>query len=342
LLADLNVDKFLSNKPLAITLAGLEELRAHITARLALFDAGPRAFVEMRAADRNSPSRGRPRAGAVGVIQIRGAISQHPNTTESGDFASTEDIAYQLRALMADPEVSSILLDIDSPGGTTYGVSELANEIRSARATKPIVAVANSVAASAAYWIASAADQVYVTPGGMVGSIGVYWVHFDFSESFAADGIKPTILYSGEHKVDGNPYQPLGEDVKTRIQSQIAETYDMFIADVAKGRGVPASTVRDGYGQGDILSAKEAKAAGMVDGIYTYEQAVQKAATLRPVSDSGPAAAALNIDFNADELPQADPEGEHEENKGEPAALARLRLRRLADRARCDATLVEV
>ncbi|WP_052688250.1 S49 family peptidase [Xanthomonas sp. MUS 060] len=97
-----------------------------------------------------------------------------------------------LRQALADDTVSQILIDIDSPGGSVYGVAELADQIQSARSIKPVVAVANSLAASAAYWIGCAAGELYVTPGGEVGSIGVWQAHFDYSQALAADGVTPT------------------------------------------------------------------------------------------------------------------------------------------------------
>ncbi len=346
MLSNLNVDRFLADKPLAITASGLEELRVHILGRLALFDADPRAFVEMRAAERATPKSGRKAQGSVGIIQIRGAISQHPNTGESaGDFASTDDVSAALRAMADDPDIGSIVLDFDSPGGTIFGVPELAAQIREARARKPIVAVANSLMASAAYWLGAQADQLYVTPGGIVGSIGVYGMHQDISKAAENEGVKFTLISAGKHKVDGNPYEPLPDDVRERMQARIDEAYDMFIKDVARGRGVSEAEVRNGYGEGDIVTAKQAKALGMVDGIYTLEQAIARAATMRPAPSSGPAAAVLiDEDIHTDDV--ADSDNREAEQEAERTAgaqrLGRLRLLKLQDRAAAHCAVVEV
>lgn len=344
MLSSLNVDRFLADKPLAITASGLEELRVHILARLALFDAGPRAFVEMRAAERATPKSGRKAHGAVGVIQIRGAITQHANTGESaGDFASTDDVSAVLKAMIDDPEIGSILLDIDSPGGTVFGVPELAAQIREARARKPIVALANSLMASAAYWLGAQADQLYVTPGGIVGSIGVYGIHQDISKAADNEGVKFTLISAGKHKVDGNPYEPLPDDVRERMQARINETYDAFIKDVARGRGVSEADVRGGYGEGDIVTAKQARALGMVDGIYTFDQALARAATMRPAQGSGPAAATLIDDEIHAEVAGDNREDEQEAERAAGAQrMARLRLLKLQDRAAADRAVVEV
>jgi ClpP class serine protease len=95
---------------------------------------------------------------------------------------------------VADDNVRAIVLNIDSPGGSIFGTEELFNKIMAARGSKPITAVVNSVAASAAFWIASAADEIVITPGGMIGSVGVYMVHTDLSAAIAEDGVKETFI----------------------------------------------------------------------------------------------------------------------------------------------------
>ena len=128
---------------------------------------------------------------------------------------------------------------LDSPGGSVYGVSELADEIMNARAQKPVIAIANSLAASAAYWIGCSASELYVTPGGEVGSIGVWQAHFDYSQALAAEGVTPTLISAGKYKVEGNPYAPLGEDALGFMQSRVDDYYAVFTKSVARGRGVP-------------------------------------------------------------------------------------------------------
>lgn len=341
MLSTVSVDKFLVDKPLALTLSGLEELRAHIEARLSLFDADPRGAAQQFAAEvtnRAQPGRGRPRAGATGVIPIRGTISQHMQDDLSSMLfggASTEAVSAQLREFLADDSISNIVLDIDSPGGTTFGVAELAQEIRESRGKKPIVAIANSLAASAAYWLGAQADQFYVTPGGIVGSIGVYGMHTDISKALEIEGVAVTLISAGKNKTEGNPYEPLADDARARFQARIDETYDMFIHDVAKGRGVPEASVRGGYGEGSVVTASQAKKLGMVDGIYTLDQAIAKASTLRVASAGAPAAAAF---AEADEPtePESDDEPTPPQVDEEGAARAD-RMRAKAFRARAAA-----
>ncbi len=192
--------------------------------------------------------------------------------------ATTEGIAQQLREFMADESIRSIVLDIDSPGGSVNGITELATEIYKASADKPIFAIANAGAYSAAYWLGSSArGGFYATPSGGVGSIGVITVHQDVSKMAEAEGVKTTLITAGKHKGAGNQFEPLDDETRARVQARVDDLYDIFVKDISRGRGVPEATVRNGYGEGDVLTARKALAAGMVDGIKTFDQVVQLA-----------------------------------------------------------------
>lgn len=291
------IERLLANRPLAMTDAALEELRIHIAAQAAFFNTDPQGAAAAFAADvanRAAPRAGRPATGAVGVIQIRGSITQHKASDLSAALfggASTEGIAEQLDALLADETVGSILLDIDSGGGQIFGVEALGQKIRAARTKKPIAALANSVMASAAYWLGSQADQVWAAPGAIVGSIGVFSLHQEASEAAKTLGIKTTVIRAGKFKAVANPWEPLPDDAREREQARVDAAYEIMTREIARGRGVPQATVKGAaYGEGDILEAVEAKRAGVVDGIYTYEQALAKVRTLRPAAESDLAA----------------------------------------------------
>ena len=219
----------------------------------------------------------RPSAGSVQVIPIFGVISQRLSMmSEMSGGTSTERIAAAFSQAVNDPAVGSIVLQIDSPGGGVYGVAELSDQIRAARSSKPIVAVADAQAASAAYWIASAADEISVTPSGEVGSIGVWTAHEDWSQALAAEGIAVSLISAGKYKVEGNPYEPLGEDARAAIQSRVDDYYKLFTGAVAKGRGVSVSDVRAGFGEGRMVGAQEAVKLGMADRVETMDQAVSR------------------------------------------------------------------
>jgi signal peptide peptidase SppA len=219
-------------------------------------------------------------AGAgIAVLPLYGVITQRGNMVEdiSGPGStSTQKFTSALRQVLADDTVAQILIDIDSPGGSVYGVSELAAEIMKARTQKPVVAVANSLAASAAYWIGCAAGEFYVTPGGEVGSIGVWQAHFDYSKALEGDGVKPTLISAGKFKVEGNPYVPLDLEALSFMQSRVDDYYNAFAKGVAKGRGLTVNDVREGMGEGRVLGADAALAAKMVDGVATFDEVLAK------------------------------------------------------------------
>jgi len=201
--------------------------------------------------------------GMVGVINIHGVIAQHARQVDnvSGPGGtSCERVSLALRQAMADPNIGSIVFNIDSPGGNVFGVQALAAEIFAARGKKRMVAQANSLMASAAYWIGSAADEIVVTPGGQVGSIGVVALHEDWSVAAEKAGVKYTFIHAGKFKVEGNSLQPLGEEAQAAIQADVDAYYRDFVRAVAKHRGVGVRDVLDGFGQ-----ARTVKDAGAVD-----------------------------------------------------------------------------
>lgn len=267
--------------------------RLHLTSRraawsideqaLAWLDAETHARLlaeQAAAATQHSPAAAAGEAeakGATAIISLRGMITPFG----SGLLAllglgggGLEAFRCALRKALTDEEVGSIVLNIDSPGGLVDLVPETAAEIREARGTKPIVAVANTMAASAAYYLASQADEVVVTPSGMVGSIGVLIRHDDLSGRMEQMGVKTTLIYAGKYKVEGNPFEPLSKEAKAALQGDVDELYGMFVADVAAGRNVDEQAVRDGFGQGRVILAQEAVKMGLADKVATLEETI--------------------------------------------------------------------
>jgi capsid assembly protease len=215
----------------------------------------------------------------VAIIPLLGTIVPRMGTlAEFSGATSVQRTALAFRAALNDPDVGSIVFDVDSPGGQVGGVEELAQEIFGARGNKPVTAVANTLAASAAYWLASAADELVITPSGEVGSIGVFAMHEDVSEALEREGVKVQLIAAGKYKVEGNPFQPLTEEARTAIQERVEEYYDAFVTAVARGRGVKKGDVRDGFGQGRVVGAKTAVSLGMADRVGTLEQTVSRMA----------------------------------------------------------------
>ena len=149
------------------------------------------------------------------------------------------------------------------------------------------MAIANSLAASGAYWIASQADELVVTTGGMVGSIGIVMVHEDWSKANEMAGVKPTYLTAGKYKAEGNFDEPLGDGAREFLQGQLREYYGLFASAVARGRRTTPDRVSSGYGEGRVLTAQMALKAGMVDRVETFEQTL---AVVAGGGNRGPAA----------------------------------------------------
>jgi signal peptide peptidase SppA len=213
----------------------------------------------------------------VAVLSLHGPIVPRASFfTKTSGLASVEEFQASFRAALADDAVRAILIDIDSPGGDASLIPELSAEILAARGQKPIVAMANTWAASAAYHIAVSADEIVVTPSGEVGSIGVWTAHDDISAKQEKDGVKTTLVSAGKYKVERNPFEPLDDAAKSYMQEQVDETYATFLSDVAKGRGVPVGEVRSGYGEGRMVKAKKALDLGMVDRIATYDETLAR------------------------------------------------------------------
>jgi signal peptide peptidase SppA len=248
---------------LALRAAGGSLTDGEIQARIEAAAVGPRA--------------GGGRDGAVAVVPLYGVISPRMNLMSAMSGGTTaEGFVRSFRAALADPEVTGILIDVDSPGGNVQGITEAAAVVREARGQKPIVAMANHDAYSAAYWIASQADEVVVSPSGGVGSIGIIGAHQDISEAQAKAGVKTTLISAGKYKTEGNPYEPLGDEARAEMQRRADAFMSIFAGDVAKGRGTAVAKVRSDFGQGRTVLAKDALAAGMVDRIDTFENTVRR------------------------------------------------------------------
>lgn len=245
--------------------------------------------VEARRADTTQRAGG----GAVAVLPFYGVCVQRTSAVDdvSGSgLMSMQRFSAGFRAALADDSVGAIVIDMDSPGGSVFGVQELGNEIFNARGQKRVVTVANSLAASAAYWIGSQASEFYITPGGEAGSIGVFAAHSDYSQALQKEGVNTTLVSAGKYKVEGNPYGPLSDEARAHMQGRIDTYYGAFTRAVARGRNVDVATVRDSMGQGRVFGAQDAKAANMVDGLMTLDDVIRQ--TARAVGGKGKSRAA--------------------------------------------------
>lgn len=241
--------------------------------------------------------------GSIAVIAIRGTIVQRADQLglcEGG--TSTEDISLALRMAMADSTVGQVILHQHSPGGSVYGVEELGDEIREMRKDKPIVGFISSLSASACYWIGSQCSELYVTPGGEAGSIGVWSAHQNIKAYLEKEGIDIKLISAGRFKTEGHPYDALSDEAEAFMQSRVDDYYAAFTNAVAKGRGVPVAQVRDGMGQGRVLGAQAALAEGMVDGVMTFNDLVRKMQKDAKAASRPNRAAQMNREIDALEL----------------------------------------
>lgn len=213
----------------------------------------------------------------IAVIPVHGTIAHRMNMMNSvSGGVSTEALGNQIEVFSNDPNISTIILDIDSPGGAVSGVEELGNQIFNARDKVHIVASANSLAASAAYWLGSQAHEFVVTPSGEVGSIGVIAIHESVFRTKETQGRDITVIKAGKFKADTSPLEPLSEEAHAFIQERVDERYDSFVSAVAKGRDVTTDTVINKFGEGRIVGAKSALSKGMVDGIETLNETISR------------------------------------------------------------------
>jgi len=252
---------------------------AQVLARRLAGEELPRA--ELEAALVNRKNLPQPRAGTISVIPIYGVLAPRMNLfSEISGGTSYQKIASQLHEAMGDKTVKTIVLDIDSPGGSVAGNPELARELMQARTKKPIVAVGQYTMASAAYHIAAAATEISAAPSAQVGSIGTYGIHDDLSEALKQIGIKRTFISAGEGKTWGNSAEPLGVEAQARLQAAVDDAYGMFVTNVVRGRGqgMTEERVRDEW-KAHVYSAAEAKRLGLIDRVETLDQAITRLLT---------------------------------------------------------------
>ena len=217
------------------------------------------------------------RVNTVAVLPLFGTIFPRANLmTDISGATSAERFGAQFDQLLKDPNVGAIVIDVNSPGGQVGGIEELSQKIFDARGQKPIIAVANHLMASAAYWIGTSADELVVSPSSEVGSIGVFAVHEDMSAALEQAGLKVSIIREGKFKAEGNPYEPLSEEARAAIQARVSEIYDAFVSSVARNRAVNAAAVRAGFGEGRVVGAQEAVKLGMADRIATLEDTITR------------------------------------------------------------------
>lgn len=246
--------------------------------------------------DHTAFANGRPSAGALGdrlgraydrhnvrpfdmvdnvaVIPIEGTLVQKGSWIgESSGETSYEGLQTQIARAQSRDEVKGAVFEVDSFGGMVNGAFETATAIRKLSAEKPTIAILTDFAYSAAYLLASQCRQIIVPEFGGAGSIGVVTLHVDFSQALEADGVRVTIIHAGEHKVDGNPYEPLPEKVRATWQARVETIRTRFAEVVGQGRGRRYSKADAMKSEAQSYDAAEALKLGLVDAIGDPQEA---------------------------------------------------------------------
>lgn len=263
--------------------------------------AALRAGTVQAAARRTSTPRAE---GRMGILPLFGLVSYRrgPLTALFGGTPLVEFQA-QLAELLADDSINRILLLVDSPGGTIPGVPETARAIREGARIKPIIAVADPMAGSGAYWLASGASLLLALGSGEVGSIGVYVARTDISEALRKEGIHVDFIASDPRKVEDAPELPLTDDARKFLKGRVNAVFTDFLDDVALGRGVSRLQVRNDWASGRLFRANEAARTGLVDmtvrGLPEAMQVANRMATPGQAASARSAARRASIEARA-------------------------------------------
>jgi signal peptide peptidase SppA len=307
--------------------AAIKDVIAHRVAGEPFSDEQIRDRLRAAARPRTAVIGSDRQASQIMVLPIFGVLMPRADLMlEMSGGASVGQLSAAFAEAVADDSVAAIILDIDSPGGLVSGIPEFGQQILEARDVKPIVAVADTMAASAAYWLASQASDFSITPSGWVGSVGVFSEHENWEKFWEEVGMEHTFVQYGENKTGGNEFEPLSDHEREQMQTTVDYFGRMFDQAVARGRGVSASTVKESFGQGDMFTAEDAVSRGMADRVETLGQALERVGT-EVSSPSGGSALravgakpfAVTVDPSMADPADADPEVAEAVDEEDPA-----------------------
>jgi signal peptide peptidase SppA len=271
-----HVLSFALEHPWNLERAMLRVVAGILARRLAGQDADDAAIAAALVDRKNLPQ---PRAGSVAIIPVYGVIAPRMNLFSDFSGGTTfESLSRSLGKAMASADVKTILLDIDSPGGSVAGNREFAAEVMKARATKPIIAQVQYTGASAAYLVAAACTEIVAAPySARIGSIGTYAILEDLSAMLEQLGVKETFLFAGEGKDDNNVGAPPSAGLIARTQKAIDTAYGHFVDGVVQGRGKGMTPERvRGEWKAFVYGPEEALAIGMIDSVATLNDTLTR------------------------------------------------------------------
>lgn len=272
---------------LASQLWAIEPNKLHELLAVLAFRAAGHTFtaeeIQARIGDRGRAGSAASSRGTLAVIPVRGIIANRMGgMDDSSGGTSCERISAMIDQVAPDPSVSTLVYDFETPGGTVAGLQALADKMFALRGVKTQIAMVNGQCCSAGYWLASQVDEIVSIADGETGSIGVRWTpHEDLSAALAKEGIVITEISAGKYKTEGSPFVPMSAETKAFKQAQADDVYDQFTKAVARGRGTTQAAVKAGYGEGRVLFAPDAKAAGLIDRIGTMDETIGRLAGRR-------------------------------------------------------------
>jgi signal peptide peptidase SppA len=219
------------------------------------------------------------KSGAVAVIPVRGVISNRISFFDlmfGAGITSPGGIVRAAQQAVADDGIKSVIFDYDTPGGVTTGIPEAFDVLSSLRGKKPMIAQVSGQCCSGGFWLANAQDEIVASPSAVVGSLGCYMTHEDWSKLYAEIGIERTYIQEGQYKTEGSDNIPLSDEARAHLQEMVGDFMAMFVDAVAKGRGVTAGAARgEQFGQGRAYVAERARSRGMVDKVRTLTDTLQ-------------------------------------------------------------------
>lgn len=221
--------------------------------------------------------------GNVAMIPLNGTLMKHESSLSGG--SGTVNARRKIRAAAKNPDISSILLHIESPGGTAAGTKELADEVAEARKLKTVWAYCEDLCCSAAYWIASQAEKVFANGPAMIGSIGTYMAIADWSKLYEDAGVKVHVIRAGAFKGVGTMGTEITDEHLAEFQRLINQTNDFFLKAVARGRGLSSKRVQE-LADGRVHLASDAQALGLIDGVQSLDQTLSQLSKVKRMTTS--------------------------------------------------------
>lgn len=262
------IETMLVNEPLIISQAKLNTILLAFSGRTNI-EVGEHMAGPITTASNNISTQG----NAVAVIPVNGSLSHKPTGLEAmSGLTSYQGIEAQLDEALANPKVTEIVLDINSHGGQVAGAFDLADKIYESRKIKPITALVNEAAYSAAFLLASSASEIIAPRTAGIGSIGVVTAHVDNSVKNEKEGRKVTYITAGIHKADGNPDEPLNDEALAHIQERIDSSYELFVETVARNRNLSIETIKQT--QAKTFTAETALSLKLIDSISSINAAM--------------------------------------------------------------------